>query len=300
MRLMLKALLCALGANISFSTASFYYARFSEKYSAELVNSFKAFVAMFCFATAVFLMGKSWEIHESSYLLLSLSGLVGLFLGDIFLLKAMALLGASRTLMLFGFSPLVLGFSASLFFGQELNPWQFLAVLCLIGCLWSFALEKYKASGSWHLRGFVFALLGVLLDCAGLLLTRKSFDLSPEMSSFQANLIRSGVTVIGFALMSAIPFFSFSPLQKLKAIEKKTVFILALVSFVGTFVSLSFYLTAVRVGHLATVSAVAVTSPLFAAFFEIVTRQRPLNRYSLVGLIFFLLGFSILLATVHV
>lgn len=288
------SLVLALGANISFSTASFYYARYSEKYSAELMNAFKAFVAMICFCLAIIILQPNGKIENQSFIFLSVSGVLGLFIGDIFLLKAMAQLGASRTLMLFGFSPLILGVSASVLFGQEFNPSQLIAILCLIGCLWSFALEKYKQSGSWQLKGLVFALIGVFLDCAGILLTRKSFDLSPEMTSFQANLIRAGATVVGFTLMSFVPVFSFSPVQQLKSIERKTLLSMSIVSFVGAFVSLSLYLTAIKVGHLATVSAVAVTSPLFAALFEVITKQKPLNRYSLAGLFCFISGFVIL------
>jgi uncharacterized membrane protein len=65
-------------------------------------------------------------------------------------------------------------------------------------------------------------------------------------------------------------------------------------SFFGTFMSLSFYLMAVQKGHLASISAVAGTTPLFATLIETLLGKRKFTIYLAAGLSFFILGFSIL------
>lgn len=291
---MILSLMLALGANIAFSTASLFYATYSEKYSAEWVNYFKAIVATLGFALMVFIFGFHGHAETKSYILLVLSGASGLFIGDIFLLKAMASIGAGRTLMLFGFSPLILGVSSYFLFNQTLDPQKLLAVLCLVGCLWSFALEGFKTKGKWELKGLMFALIGVLMDNAGVLMTRQSFEISPDMSPFQANFVRALATVVGFSAMALIPFFKFKPLDFWKAMDRKTTITMGIISFLGTCISLGFYLQAIKIGHLATVSAVAVTSPLFATLLEILTKKKKANRYLFAGLLFFISGFLIL------
>lgn len=292
---MILSLMLALSANIAFSTASIYYARFSEKFSAEWMNYYKAIIATLGFSAAVFLFGQYGKAETQSYVLLVISGTMGLFIGDIFLLKAMASIGAGRTLMLFGFSPLILGVSAYFLFDQEFSPKKLIAIICLVGCLWSFAFENFKSSGKWELKGLLYALIGVVLDSGGILLTRQSFDLSPDMTAFQANLVRAFATVVGFTVMALIPWFRFEPIKFWKQMSAKETKTISIISFLGTCVSLSFYLTAIKIGHLATVSAVAVTSPLFATLLEILTGRKKANRYLVSGLLFFLTGFMVLL-----
>jgi drug/metabolite transporter (DMT)-like permease len=289
------SLMLALGANLSFSTASLFYASYTEKYSAEWMNYFKAIIATLGFALVVFVFGFHGKAETLSYILLIISGSCGLFIGDIFLLKAMASIGAGRTLMLFGFSPLILGVSAYFLFDQTFDPQKLIAVLCLVGCLWSFALEGFKSKGKWEVKGLMYAMIGVLLDNAGVLMTRQSFELSPEMSPFQANLVRAFATVVGFSAMALIPWFKFQPLKFWNQMSRKETTTMAIISFLGTCVSLGFYLTAIKIGHLATVSAVAVTSPLFATLLEILTKKKKANRYLLAGLLFFISGFLVLI-----
>lgn len=292
---MITSLMLALCGNVAFSTASIYYATYSEKFSAEWMNYYKAIIATLAFAVAVFIFGLYGQASNQSYILLVISGTLGLFIGDIFLLKAMASIGAGRTLMLFGFSPLILGVSAYFLFDQDFSPQKLLAIFCLIGCLWSFALENFKQKGSWEFKGLLYALIGVIMDSAGILLTRMSFDLSPEMTPFQANLVRAFATVVGFSAMALIPWFKFNPKKYWNMMSTSETKTITIVSFLGTFVSLSFYLTAIKIGHLATVSAVAVTSPLFATLLEVVTGRKAPNRYLIAGLSFFLSGFLILM-----
>jgi drug/metabolite transporter (DMT)-like permease len=291
---LILSLFLALGANLTFATASLFYATYSEKFSAEWVNYYKAIIATIGFAILVLVFGFHGDAKTQSYILLTISGACGLFIGDIFLLKAMATIGAGRTLMLFGFSPLILGVSAYYLFDQSFDPQKLVAILCLVGCLWSFAVEGLKTKGHWEIKGLSYALIGVLLDNAGVLMTRQSFEISPEMSPFQANLVRAFATVVGFSIMALIPVFKFNPQKFWLKMNRREITILSIISFLGTCVSLGFYLTAIKIGHLATVSAVAVTSPLFATLLEILTRKKKPNRYLVAGLFFFLAGFLIL------
>ena len=291
---MLTTLLLALGANLAFSTSTLFYAHYSKKYSSLWMNFFKALVATAGFALIVLFIGFQ-PLHFDSIWMLSLSGFMGLFIGDLFLLKAMTYIGAGRTLMLFGFSPLILGLSAQYLFQQEFGTQRLIAILCLIGCLWSFAFESFKEKGHWEVKGLLFALIGVLLDNAGVLLTRQSFELSPEISPFQANFIRAFAATAGFLAFSFLPRLQFSPIKIWKRMSLRDRYWMTAISFLGTCVSLGFYLTAIKSGHLATVSAVTVTSPLFATLIEVLIGHKKANRYLWLGLFFFLSGFTILL-----
>jgi drug/metabolite transporter (DMT)-like permease len=285
----------ALGSNISFASASIFFTKYGEKWGAVKMNYFKALVAFACFSVVNLVLGNSFDLAHNSWWLLVASGLIGLTIGDIFLIRAFTHLGAGRTLMIFGFSPLILAIMGYFFFGETLKQTQMLAILFLILCLLAFAWEQKKSQGHWGVVGISLALGGVFLDACGLVLTKNAMIHSPEMSVFEVNFIRSGVTVLAF--------FSWS-LMKRKGLEiKKSFFHLAqkerieivAASFFGTVLSLSFYMKAIEIGPLATVSAVAGTSPLFATLFEIIRGRRSPTVSLFFAVICFICGVSLLI-----
>jgi drug/metabolite transporter (DMT)-like permease len=289
-------ILFALCSNLAFSIATIYYTQFTRRLSAEWVNFFKAFVAFICFFI-VCLIGNVWTpIPGSSFLLLVASGFLGLFIGDIFLLKAFAHLGPARVLMLLAFQPLILAGASYYLFGQSTDPQKFLAIFFLIGCVYVFALESYKKSGKWELTGILLAFGGILLDASGILLTRSAFAQSQDLSPFLANLIRCGTTILAFLAWRMIPKTS-SPIPTLfPKFSRPDLLKIVFASILGTFVSLSLYIFAVRDGHLSSITAVSGTAPILAGLLESIMGKRKWSPYLLVGTALFVLGFIIIIS----
>lgn len=212
------------------------------------------------------------------------------------MLRGFVHLGSGRVLMLFSFQPLFLGIASFYLFGQEFQWLRLAAILFLILCILSFSFESFKTKGHWDVPGLTYALIGVLLDAIGVLMTRAAFEHAPEMSPFLANFIRATTATMGFVIVSLIPQYAFSLFGPFKALPKKDRAIVTVAGFFGTFMSLSFYLMAIKTGHLATVSAVTGTAPLFATLIEVVLGKRKFTPYLGAGLLFFLIGFAILIA----
>jgi uncharacterized membrane protein len=290
-------ILLALCSNISFATASLLYTEYARRISSSWMNYYKAVIAFLGFATVTLVLNLATPLPWQSMVLLSASGILGLLIGDIFMLKAFTHLGSGRVLMLFGFQPLLLGAASFYLFDQDF-PWvRLVAVLLLIGCVLSFSLESFRQKGHWDLPGLGYAVLAVTLDGVGLLLTKASFEANQDLSPFYANVFRSGVTVLGFLMISLIPWFRLSLLAPLKTLTFKERWTVSGAAFLGTFMSLGFYLMAMKHGHLATISAVAGTSPLFASLFEIVTGRKKMTPYLGAGITFFIAGMLTLIFT---
>ena len=110
--------LLALVSIIGFALASQGYAHFSKKISSVWVNYFKTFCAFFFFLISVLLLEGFRPIEYKFIGLFTLSGLIGLGIGDWFLLKAYSLIGPGRTYILFAFQPIFVGTFAYFFLGQ--------------------------------------------------------------------------------------------------------------------------------------------------------------------------------------
>lgn len=288
----MNAYLLAIGSSLIFAISSVYYTVYARRFSPIWMNTVKAlvlFVALIV-TTRIF---ESW--HNTPWPVVSalmISGLLGLAIGDIFLLNAFARIGAARTLILFGFQPLFIGIAAKYLFDQDLNPLRLLSIFFFMGCLYTFSLEKFKSHGHWEIWGLLAALIGVLFDNAGVLLTRWALNTSPELGTLQTNLYRATGAILFFVVLNMIkPNYIAKNFVSLTSQEKKHVI---LFSFSGTFISLFLYLSALRMGHLASIASVGVSGPLFASLFECYRDQKRPTVYLYVALGFFMTGFSLL------
>jgi len=283
----------ALGSNLFFALGSIIYTKYARLISSVWMNTFKASFALMCFALTITLLGQWHALEVSFFIPLLISGAIGLGIGDIFILKSFASIGPGRTMMLFGFQPLIIGALSYLFFQQTLDLNKFWAIIFFIACLITFSLENLRTSGQWDFKGIVWALTGMLLDALGIILTRYSFNQNPSITSWEGNFYRCLGAIAVFLMISYFRPFNFFNI--LKELPKNCKLSLSLGSLLGTYCSLSLYLMAIQMGNLATISGLSITGTLFAAFFECLYFKRKPSKYLILGLCFFLFGMKFLL-----
>lgn len=286
--MLMNAYILVILSNFAFALGSQFFTHYTKKFSSSWMNAFKAIAAMVFFGITITFISGWNPITSTGFSLLFLSGFIGLGIGDIFLLRAFAKIGPGRTLMLFSFQPIYIGLVSYLLFSQELDTQKFWAIFFFIACVLILSFEEFKKSGSWDFSGIMYAALGMLLDGAGLLITRYNYDKIPDLTPMEANFYRCMGAVALFMILSRIkPFHLFKNLQSMSLNSKGYV---TLGAFLGTFVSLGLYLTAIKTGHLATLTALTITSTIFSATFECIIHKRLPSKYLLFSFIFFLGG----------
>lgn len=273
-----------------FSGASVWYGEFARRFSSAWMSLIKASVAGVAFsisAAVVFAFGwDSLDLFlkpESFYFFLS--GVIGLGIGDVFLIQAFATLGSARTLIIFSFEPVILGIMAYFLFDQTVTLKQFAAIFILIACVWIISLERARMLGHWDYKGVMWALIGVLFDNVGVAMTRFAFN-ATGAHVFSANFIRT----LGAVLVLLLYFYwkrkpVYAPLVTL---PKRELNIVLLASFAGTYISLFMWLSAVKVGHLATLTALAGLGPIAGSLWEwylLGKRPSPMLIYCLILMI---------------
>lgn len=289
------ALFLTLGSTLAFSASSLVFAEFSSRVSVLWMNGFKATIAFLLLCITLPLFG-GWHKPEPIVIAYFFaSGLIGLNIADLFLLNAFTKLGAARTLMLYGFQPLIIGLGAMMFFNQPLNPMKLIAVACMMACLFILSLEHYRTHRKWAIAGLLIALMGITLDAVGVLITRKAFETTAALTPVEGHFYRCIGALAGFAVMSI-----FRPLPLIEGFtrwpKRERILILA-ASFGGTYLSLLLYLHAVKFGHLASIAGITITGPMFATAIECVTKRKFPSKYLILAFGFFVAGFYVLLAT---
>lgn len=293
-----SAYFLALTAATLFSGASVIFAQYSVSHSSLWMNYIKNLVAGLCFLFAAGLSIFFWgedilSVTTASLAFLLVSGALGLAIGDFFLFKAYARLGSARTIMIFSFSPLFLSIEGFLFFGQSLSAKQGVALFFMMACAWTLSLERFRSHGTWEWKGILFAVLGVALDNAGVVLSRFAFDQSPALSPFSANAIRC----VGAALplYIGIRLAGVRGMGQLFELPRRQLGLVVFASFMGTFLSLSCWLTALKIGHIGSLAGVGSFNPVAASLWEwLLLRKRP-TPLLILALLLFLIGFFTLI-----
>jgi len=253
----------------------------------------KALVALIGLGAICASFGMAQALNLKVILALVTSGALGLAIGDLFLFSAYASMGSARTILLYSFQPLFMGLAGYFLFSQAVDGRQLLAIVFLILCLATMAVEKRQQSGHWQWRGLIAALLGVLLDNCGALLTRWSFNSVPDLHPLWANFFRCLGAVSFFLVYQWYRPFGWwgnfarsSPVNRWQVIGA---------SLVGTLLSLYFYLAALKIGHLATIGALGVVAPVLAAVFECTVERKWPSRSHLLAFAWLAAGLSVLL-----
>ncbi len=235
------------------------------------MNGFKTGIAFVCF-TILFLLSPS-DVLVPASLFFFFSGMIGLGIGDIFLIKGFVELGPARTLILFSFQPIVFLIVDSFLLDIHLNYANIISVALFIICILLFSRESINKSKSWNVKGIYIALTGIFLDGAGLFLTKKGF-IATGLDGLSANFVRcTGAVLVYFIISRFKPFklrdkfFELTPDLRKKAI---------IFSFTGAFLSLFLYLNAVKLGALSVITAISVTGPIFTTVFEsFILKKKP-------------------------
>jgi hypothetical protein len=282
----------AIGANLSYSTSSMVFSVYARRFSSMWINQIKVFVASLAFLIAMLAMEKFVPVNLSVVSLLFISGFIGLCVGDIFLFRAFTTLGPARSLVLYSFQPLMLGLYGYFFLSQIFTLNQTLAVLCMMICIYIFMLERNRATGSWDFTSFVWAFLGITLDALGVMLTREAYELSPALGTFQVNVIRCLGALFGFFIMK--PKSYGLVLKDLMELPKRENALLVGAAICGCFLSLTLYLAALKHAHVGTLTAIAITGPVWVSLLECLYHKKLPNLFLIGAFLFFVTGFYLM------
>lgn len=181
---------------------------------------------------------------------LTLSGVVGFVLGDLFLFRAFIMIGARISMLIMALVPPITALIGWITLGEILSGIEFLGMgITLLGIVLVISskieIKKFssglKLSTGPLLLGSLLALGGAVGQAAGLVLSKKGMQ---DMNAFEATQIRIMAGMLGFTLV--ISLFKrwghlLNALKDFKAMRSMT-----LGSFTGPFLGVSFSLLAVQ------------------------------------------------------
>ncbi|MBF2049450.1 MAG: DMT family transporter [Elainella sp. C42_A2020_010] len=286
--------LAALSAALLWALASFIYARLGKQMSPLWLNLTKSSLAVgMILLTLVLRRDASPQLEWNSFMLLFLSGAVGIGFGDSVFFAALTNLGARRALLLEAIAPPLSACLAFVFLDEHLGLTAWLGILLtVVGVAWVIVERTPEQTAVLNLkRGVILGLLAALAQSSGAVLSRAALA-ETAVSPLWSSLIRLAAAVTVLLLwLGRHP--SWQALQPLRSGRFLTVITAA--AFAGTYLGIWLQQTALKFTETGIAQALIATSPLFIIPIAMLTGERVSFR-AILGALIALAGVWLLFA----
>lgn len=263
--------LAALGTSFLWSLTSIQFTLAGSRVGSPVVNRVRLVLAVLYLSAAhLLLTGHLWPAGAEPYrwFWLSLSGIVGLVLGDASLFQAYVVIGPRRSQLVMTSVPLITTAVAWLWWGERLLPVQLAAIAVTIGGIAWVVSERRQISrrasfpGDANRRVYVTGLLlafgGALGQAFGLLLARRGLE--GGFSPLSATLMRMGVAMVVMWTLAVMGGRARRTVQALR--DRRALAFIASAAFTGPFLGVWLSMIAVQNAPMGIASTLLALPPI--------------------------------------
>ena len=206
-------------------------------------------------------LGLSW----GAYFNLSISGLAGFFIADLLIFKAFVDIGHRETLVIMTTSPIFSAAGSWFILGEVLSVIQVAGiVLTVAGVCWVLFSESRvqstpRSAGRRRIiTGAVFALLGTIVQAAGLLIAK--YGMGSDINPISANLLRVAAGLAGLVIFAAFRGELITDFKKMR--DTRALLLISSGSVLGPVLGMILTLYAFTMAEVGVVTTLMQTSPI--------------------------------------
>lgn len=275
---------------VCWTLSAIYFERAGRRVGSLSVNIIRIFLGVvFLGLTTLITRGMFFPLDASAYnwLWLGISGIVGFFLGDLFLFKSYTIIGSRTSQLVMSLAPMITAVIGWFFLQEILSIKSILGIVVSVsGIMIAVAGKKLKLNVP--LRGFLYALGGAIGQAVGLILSKKGMG---DYDAVAATQIRA---IFGFAAFAILVTFMrrwrrvfvvSADLTSMKSITVGTIF--------GPFIGVSISLYAVQHTETGIASALMALTPIFIIIPSAIMFKEKITAQQVVGAVISIIGASI-------
>lgn len=235
-----------------------------------ILNPVKNTIGTILFLFTCFSLGSNHFIYPLSvyeYLIIALSGVVGITIADVLFLQSLNILGTSRSSIINTiYSPMVI-LLAYFILGEQLRAIHFLGGGLILGSIIYLSTNPEKKTVENLTRGLVLGVIAYTLMALGIviikpILTRCADSVYTQLWIILYRLIPG--TLLSYVTVSVM--LSKTEIKK-QLLNKKIWPVILLGSFLGTYVGLTMWIVGMAKTSASIASILNQTSTIFIAFF---------------------------------
>ncbi len=248
------------------------------------LNLFKNTLAIILFIPTAWLFGEVIlrPAPAGDYLLLFLSGALGIGIADTLFFKSLNALGAGLIAIVDClYSPFIIGLSM-LYLGEALNFWQWLGVIMIVSAVLSVMGERNRHTVNRRAisLGILWGVLALAAMAVGIVMIKPLLEHSPLIWATEMRLIG------GLAVLAVVLLFHPSRLRILASVRSIGHWKYTLPgSFIGAYISMVLWLAGMKYAQASTASALNQTSNIFIFIFAAILLKEKITRLRMAAII---------------
>jgi len=286
--------LAALATAICWTFTALCFEYSTKRIGSLSVNVIKMYVAFALFAVFAWIFrGKPFPTDATAFawLWLALSGIIGFVLGDLFLFKAIAIIGARTSMLIMALVPPITAVVGFFLLSETIALRHCLGMALTIGGVATVILTRQTGTKKLKhsVKGLVYACIGMVGQAVGLVLSKHGMG---EYNAFSATQIRIIAGLAGFTLL----LFYFKAWGRLKVAFKDlpAMKITTIGSVSGPFIGVYLSLLAVQNTSTGVASTIMAIVPVLIIPFSIMLFKERINLREIVGAIIAVTGTAIM------
>lgn len=298
---MLYGHLAALGAALMWCICALCFTTAGHRVGAFAVTVLRLVIAIGFFAAyslivrgSVLPMDASWRIWGY----LSVSGVIGFLIGDLFLFKSFLYIGPRRSLLVMALWPAIAAILGVLFLAEFIGVGDVIGMMItLAGVAW--VIRERRPSHVHVLprhtvRGVAYAGIGAVCQAVGLILSKIGMTVSEDVyyDAFSATYIRVLASVAGFIVVTIVWGRTRQLLSSCRDLRA-----LAYISggaLTGPFLGVAFSLVAVQYIATGIAATLMATAPIMVIPFVVLSGQEKVSLRAWVGACVAVIGVALL------
>ncbi len=289
--------IAALATAFCFALTALIFGSTSRMVGSQVTNRVRLlFALVFLVILNLFLLREPlpFSAESARWIWLSISGVIGLSLGDAFLFQSYVAVGSRLGILLLSSAPIFGSFIAWIFFGETLTPLQITGIILALAGIGWVVLSHEEPPDTPHghtQRGVFFGLLGGLGQAVGLVLSKQG--MAGDFDPFRANAIRMLAAVLVTWLLTTFEGKAGATLTTLRQ-NPQSIRLIALGAFVGPLVGVSASLLAVQHANIGIASTLMALSPVVVLPISYFVLKEKIGWQAIVGTLLAFAGVAIL------
>lgn len=275
---------------VCWTLSAIFFEKAGRRVGSLSVNIIRIFLGIiFLGITTLFTRGMFFPMDATAYnwFWLGVSGIVGFFLGDLFLFKSYTIIGSRTSQLVMSLAPMITAVIGWFFLHEVLAPKSILGIVVSVtGIMMAVAGKGLKLNVP--LRGFLYALGGALGQAVGLILSKKGMG---DYDAVAATQIRAIFGFVAFALLVTLMrrwkrvFLAAGDKEGMKGIAVGAIF--------GPFIGVALSLYAVQHTETGIASTLMALVPIFIIVPTAIMFKEKITARQVIGAVISIAGASI-------
>ena len=284
----------ALSTAVCWTVTALCFEYSSKKVGSLSVNMIKMLIAFVLFTVFSWIfLGNPFptDATGSAWVWLGLSGVIGFAFGDLFLFKALSIIGARTSMLVMALVPPVTAVMGYFVLSERISVLHCIGMAITIAGVSTVILTREGKTKKFKhpVKGIVYASIGMCGQAVGLVLSKHGMG---QYNAFSATQIRIIAGLIGFTLL----LFHLKAWGELFAAFKHApaMSVTTIGSIFGPFIGVYLSLLAVQYTTTGQASTIIAIVPVLIIPFSIVLFKEKINMREIVGAVIAVAGTAIM------